>query len=663
MEIALPHVLVRICGPGVGPSLVAALGLHPVEVSEARDASEVNRIARGRPPVLVVITDPPDPRAAILETWNQFHQTPILIVGPPATAVESLEPPLAIADAAAGKGWVDSVPGDLDLADICWQVMEAVSRAARLESVVEHPIGPVLLEVDDDGRLISDPAAVEGLLVDGRRLAPGESLLNLVDPADRNGFAESLRPMRPGEVRFGPLRLLDGHGGSHAVSAGTRQLEAGRHAVLMQPLISGGPIVGRHINDRDPITGLLTRWAMSRRLESLTQFDAAGSRPVVVVLKLDNFMAISEYIGHDATDAVLVRVAAALSGALTHPAFCSRVMGDTFLACLPEAGVDEAVRSTEQVIAGINAIDVPGFSAGFQLQASAGVAAVSRHDYDFAVQLADAAVATARAAGGNRAIVAGVASATSVAGDLAAAMEMGSWEVWLQPVVGQAGGHPVFHEALARFQNGHGHVIPRPEFFLAGRAQGLLEQFDLAMLQRVLQILAAHPDEKFSVNVSFETFMSEAFPASFLGPLQAAPDGCRRIILEIAPRCLAMPAAGVRSRLDALAAAGVAVAVDDFGSGLCRLRQLTQHPLAIVKLDALVTSYIDDDPLQRDFVRTVVSICRARGIATVAEYTRSQEQMTRLVDDGVDWFQGELVGMPAPAAEVFASASVGAATA
>jgi hypothetical protein len=92
-----------------------------------------------------------------------------------------------------------------------------------------------------------------------------------------------------------------------------------------------------------------------------------------------------------------------------------------------------------------------------------------------------------------------------------------------------------------------------------------------------------------------------------------------------------------------------AVALDDCGSGLCRLNTLTQFPLAIVKLDELVTGHVDDDPLQREFVRAVVA-SGARGITTVAEYTRSPEQLQRLVEDGVDLFQGERFGMPVPAA-------------
>ncbi|MFM8985542.1 MAG: EAL domain-containing protein [Planctomycetia bacterium] len=245
--------------------------------------------------------------------------------------------------------------------------------------------------------------------------------------------------------------------------------------------------------------------------------------------------------------------------------------------------------------------------------------------------------------------------------ELTAIMDLGSWEVWLQPVARHPDGHAAYHEALARFNAGHRRLASRADFLIAGRAEGLLERFDRMMLQRVLEMLESHPDARLAVNVSHETFVKTSFPASFLDLIRRVPDGCRRIVLEIASRCMAAPNDMVRPRLESLAAAGVAVAIDDFGSGISRLRYLTQWPLAFVKLDEVVTRYIDDDPLQRDFVRTVVSLCRARGITTVAEYTRSEEQLARLVEDGVDLFQGELFGMPRPAADVLAPPAVAAA--
>lgn len=652
MELALPHVVVRICGPGVGVDVVSALSTHPVEVSEARDLPELHRVSSGRPAVLVVIVDPPDTRVALAETWGDFPGVPVLVVS------DSAEP-VAHGEAALQRS-VEVVRSGQSLPNICWDVMHAISQAAGRPDLAEHPLGPCSIDVDERGVVTSEIPFGNGLLFSGRPPHAGACILSVVDPLDRDTLAHILGRLAGGDAEFCALRLLNDRGIRHTVAVGGRSIGPGRVRLLVQPLISGGPIVGRHINNRDPITGLLTRWAMSRALETHEKVGTTGNRAFLLLLKLTDFAAISSYIGHRRTDAVLNRVASALNTIFPHPAINSRLMGDVFLTLVPEGDADSCLRSTEQLLQEVRAIEVAGFAPGFNVRGSIGMAVVTGADHDLAFRLAEAAAVEAQAAGGDRTVVAGAANFTRAqTGELNACMDRGAWEVWLQPVAGRDGGGPVFHETLARFDVGQRRVASRADFFTAGRAEGLLERFDRMMLQRALEILGAHPDAKLSVNVSYESFVASSFPAGFLQLIGEIPHGPGRIILEIAPRCMAAPPELVRRRLQALAEAGVAVALDDFGSGICRLQYLTQVPLAFVKLDELVTGYVDDDPLQREFVRTVVSLCRARGITTVAEYTRSPEQLSRLVEDGVDLFQGELFGMPRPAPDVLANPGSG----
>lgn len=654
MEIVLPHVVVRVCGPDVGTDLIAALSVHPVEVSEAHDKWEMSRVAGGRPALLVVVVDPPDARAAVAETAVDFPGAPMLIVS------DSAEP-FAAGDGAPG-GFVDTIRSGQPMPDICWHVLEAVSRAARLPGIAEHPLGPDLIEVDQEGIVITGAEAPGGVIVGGFRLRRGDSLLSLIEPLDRTTIARTLDRAHVGEAQFCTVRLLGEHGRRHTVAMAVRSVIPGRVAVLIQPLICGGPIGGRHVSNRDPITGLLNRWTLSRALEASDTHRSPAGTAAVILATLDEFTSIGSYIGHHHTDVVLLSVASAMARIFPYPALTSRLMGDTFLAYTSDTENDEPLRRAEQLLRLMGDIQVPGFTPQFTLRASIGVAYVTDGDHDLAMRLAEAAAGEARAAGGNRVVVAGSAQFTGTqARELTASMDLGSWEVWLQPVARDPHGRADFYEALARFSAGNRQMASRADLFIAGRAKGLLERFDRMMLQRALETLESHPDVRLSVNVTYETFISKQFPESFLALIQRVPDGCRRIILEIASRCMAAPEELVRPRLESLAAAGVAVALDDFGSGICRLHYLTQLPLAIVKLDQLVTGYIDDDPLQREFVRTVVSLCRARGITTVAEYTRNAEQLARLVDDGVDLFQGEFFGMPRPAAEVLAPRAVEAA--
>jgi diguanylate cyclase (GGDEF)-like protein len=652
VEIALPHVVVRVCGAGIGPDLVAALTVHPVEVTEARDTPEMHRVSAGRRAILVVVVDPPAPHRVVSETWADFPGVPILLVS------DSAEP--FAADGAVAGGVLTAIRSGQPMPDICWHVLEAVSRAARLPGITEHPLGPDLIEVDQRGIVIAGESSAGGAFSGGFHIRPGDSLLSLIEPLDQPVIARMLERAHASEPQFSTVRLLGGHGHGHGhtVAIAVRSANPGRVAVLVQPLIFGGPIVGRHVNDRDPITGLLNRWAVSRALEELEKKEPPVGQAAVILVMLDGFSDIGSYIGHRQTDVVLLSVASVMSQVFPYPALTSRLMGDSFLAYVTNADNDELLRRAERMLGLLGKIEVPGFEPRFTLRASVGVAVVTDGDHDLTLRLAEAAVGEARMAGGNRVVVAGSAQFTGAqTRELTTSMDLGSWEVWLQPVVSDRDGRAEFHEALARFSTGSRHMASRADLFMAGRADGLLERFDRMMLQRAVEMLAAHPEARLSVNVSFETFVSKSFPGSFLEIIRRVPGGARRIILEIASRCMAVPDAVVRPRLESLAAAGIAVALDDFGSGICRLRYLTQWPLAMVKLDQLVTGYVDDDPLQREFVRTVVSLCRARGITTVAEYTRRPDQLARLVEDGVDLFQGELFGMPRPAAEALAAAA------
>ncbi|MFM8635691.1 MAG: EAL domain-containing protein [Planctomycetia bacterium] len=642
MELALPHVVVRVCGPGAGVDLVAALTVHPIEVTETRDRLEMHRVSGGRPAILVVVVDPPDARAAVSETWADFPGVPILVV--------SDQPHPYVPSETGRTGWVDTVPSDQPIQDICWLVLEAVSRAAHRPGITERPLGPHRIEIDGRGNVLSVSLTPDVAIATLCRMRAGDSLVPLVEPLERDVITAAIERAEAGATQFMTTRLLDDSGGRHIVSLGLRRGGDGRIAVLIQPIVCGGTIVGRGVYARDRVRGLRTRWAVSRALDAGGREGPSLAEPAVILLTLADFDAIGHYLEHRQIDVVLLGVAAALNHVFPYPSLTSRLMGDTFLAYMPQAEPAETRHRAEQLLEALAAIEVPGFLPRFGLRGAIGVARVTDGDHDLALRLAEAAAAEAHAAGGQRFVVAGDPQfSPAQTRMLTTSMDLGSWEMWLQPVVRHGHEQAEYHEALARF-DGQKAWASRADLFLAGQAQGLLERFDRMMLQRALEMLESHADARLSVNISFETFTSKAFPGSVLELIRRVHNGCGRIILEIAPRCLAAPEELVRPRLESLAEAGVAVALDDFGSGLCRLRHLTQLPLSIVKLDQLVTGYVDDDPLQRDFVRTVVSLCRARGITTVAEYTRSAEQLARLVADGVDLFQGEFFGMPRPAA-------------
>jgi EAL domain-containing protein (putative c-di-GMP-specific phosphodiesterase class I)/GGDEF domain-containing protein len=644
MELALPHVVVWTRGPGLGADLVAALAAHPVEVSEVRGLVEARRAAAGRQPMLVVLVCPQDRAARVAEVEAQFPGKPILLVSDSPGQWAPAQPSAAAS--------IRELPASQPVEELCWHVAEALSRTAYTLETPERRLGPMLIEIDAQGVVgtARDLSAI--WFFPGPYPRPGASILPLLQAEDRRLFARKLEQAAQGILSFFPVRVLD-HGGSpHPMHAGLRTTGTGTVSLILQPLIDCAPIVGRRRGTRDPLTGLIDRWELWRQMQ---QGSATDGSSAVVFARLDAFETIAASMDFPQVDEVFDRVASALTQLFPWPAAPSRLTGGAFLVLVRNLSTQRIRALASRLIPMVNRIggarnpDDPRFGM------SIGIARVTDGDHDLAVRLAETAVCEAHAAGGNRAVVAGRETLIrSRVGDLAANMDLEDWEVWLQPVIRGADGRPEFHEALARFGAEASPRISRPDFFTTGRLEGLLERFDRLVMLRSLELLTAHPRLRLSVNVTRETFELESFPEHFLGLLRDANVDAGRVILEISPACLTMPSSMVRRRLRHLHVAGIAVALDDFGSGVCVLRQLTDFPLSIVKLDGLVTSYVGDDPLQRNFVRMVVNLCRARGIQTVAEYTRTREQMERLVEDGVDLFQGELLGMPQPVTDALA---------
>ena len=642
MELALPHVVVWTTGPGLGADLVASLAAHPIEVSEIRGLVEAERAATSRPPLLVVLVSPQDVRGRIAASAKTFPGVPILLI-------TNSPVPLAPADKPVGVV-VEEQSTDQPISEICWQVAEVLSRSVRSTQTPERRLGPMRIELDREG-IVGPTFDLRGIwFFPGPCPLPGESFLKLLQPEDRGLFTRYLELATQGALSFFPVRVLDRTGAAHPMHAGLRFAGAGRVDLILQPLIDCAPIVGYRRGTRDPLTGLIDRWELWRQME---QRGAAAGPACVLFAKLDAFESITTTMHFQQVDEVFDRVASAITRVFPWPAQPSRLTGGAFLCLITDTAAERLRSRAMRLIQLVNRIGGEGVFNELRFGMSIGIADVIDGDHDLAVRLAETAVREAHVAGGNRVIIAGADTLLHFrVGDLQSNMDLDSWELWLQPVVRGTDGKPEFHEALARFGTAPHPKITRPDFFAAGQLAGLLERFDRMVMLRSLELLTAHSQLRLSVNVTRETFISESFPEAAIGMVRDSQIDPSRIIIEISPVCLTLPVELVWPRLKRLEDADIAVALDDFGSGVCSLRHLTDFPIAMVKLDELVTSYVADDPLQRNFVRMVVNLCRARGIRTVAEWTRTIEQMQRLAEDGIDLFQGELLGMPVPPTEV-----------
>lgn len=131
-----------------------------------------------------------------------------------------------------------------------------------------------------------------------------------------------------------------------------------------------------------------------------------------------------------------------------------------------------------------------------------------------------------------------------------------------------------------------------------------------------------------------------------------------RIIFEITEGEQIDDRPHLQSIVDYYQKTGFLTAIDDFGAGYSGLNLLADMQTDLVKLDMALVRNIDEDRNRQIITGGILQVCRDLGIDVIAEGVETPGELRKLVDLGVDLFQGFHFARPAfeSVAEVPASA-------
>jgi EAL domain-containing protein (putative c-di-GMP-specific phosphodiesterase class I) len=120
------------------------------------------------------------------------------------------------------------------------------------------------------------------------------------------------------------------------------------------------------------------------------------------------------------------------------------------------------------------------------------------------------------------------------------------------------------------------------------------------------------------------------------------------LVLEITENVFVDNDDRVSSTMNDLAALGVVVAIDDFGSGYSSLGYLSKPSIAMLKIDRSFVQAIDKGPEEGAVAQAIIRLGRALDLEIVAEGIETPEQLTELQRLQCPLGQGFLLGRPAP---------------
>ena len=243
--------------------------------------------------------------------------------------------------------------------------------------------------------------------------------------------------------------------------------------------------------------------------------------------------------------------------------------------------------------------------------------------------------------------------------DLVAAMRdalrAGQFLLHYQPEVDLASGEVVAMEALLRWQHPERGLLWPADFLPAAEASGFIVELGdwvvgqvihEAMLWQRLPSARRAGGKQLWLNVSAGQLAADGFVAHVTKAF--AKSGLPPGILgfEVRETALGSDLAAVVGVLGELKAAGIAIALDDFGTWYSALSHLDELPLDAVKLDQRFVRGVGLDLEDDAIVASVIRLAHAHGLQVVAEGVETWSEGARLCELGCDRAHGYLFSGP-----------------
>lgn len=426
-----------------------------------------------------------------------------------------------------------------------------------------------------------------------------------------------------------------------------------------------------HLAHYDPLTDLPNRLLVQSRLDhALDSAQRNGDHLAVMFIDLDRFKDVNDSLGHPVGDELLVAIAHRMRTRLRESDTLARLGGDEFLVVLEDIQRPEDAAEVAQAL--VRMQDAPiclpsghevyvGVSIGISLFPNDGASTTEL------IRQADAAMYQAKGQGRNtfRFYTAALTEAAdqrlAMEGRLRRALVAGEFVVHYQPQFRAATGDLVGCEALVRWQEPNGALVPPAQFIPLAEDTGLIVPLGLWVLETACAQAqawreAGMSDLVMAVNLSGRQLQQRDLVWRVAAVLERTGLPADRLTLELTESMIMDRGEEAVALLHALKGLGVGLSIDDFGTGYSSLAYLNRFPIDEMKIDRSFVHDTPDDAGDAEIVATIVAMARNLNLRVVAEGVETQPQLDFLVSLGCDVCQGYLVspGLPAEAFAEFA---------
>jgi diguanylate cyclase (GGDEF)-like protein len=401
------------------------------------------------------------------------------------------------------------------------------------------------------------------------------------------------------------------------------------------------------------------------RLEmAIHQVQRNGGQLAVLMLDLDHFKRVNDSLGHQIGDRLLLSVAKRLQDSVRQGDTVARLGGDEFVMLLTDVGSRGEVEAIIDKIG--RAIGMPIQIESHELLIATSIGGcLYPGDGDDPVTLlkhADTAMYHAKAAGRSnfqwftQAMLEQTEEKLALGAALRRAIDGGDLAIHYQPEISLKNGRVVGMEALVRWDRGRLGMVAPERFIPIAEESGLILQIGEWVLRSACEdcVLIRRQTGrplKLAVNVSPRQFQQKDWPLIVRRALDDSGLPADSLELEITEGMLMQNPEDSVDMLRALRKLGVAVVVDDFGTGFSSLSYLTRFPIDKLKIDRSFVSDLTTDAADAAIICAILAMASSLSIRVVAEGVETEQQQRYLQERGCDEAQGFCYSRAVPAGD------------
>jgi len=411
----------------------------------------------------------------------------------------------------------------------------------------------------------------------------------------------------------------------------------------------------------DPLTGLANRVHFREQLgHALERCERTRSRVGVLFLDLDHFKEVNDSLGHDAGDLLLKEVADRLKSCVRSFEMVARHGGDEFVVLLENlSGADDATAVARRILASL-ARPIGLGPAERPVRTSIGVALSEPKDtIDSLTEKADRAMYRAKQAGRGTFAVYVSNSTTEELGrlrdDVGPGLDRLGFESRFEPRMNPDRNRVLAAKARLTWRHpAYGPLVGDAVWSHFERAQVLdaVVPWWLEHCARCVKRWDHDETMRIAIPVPDAYLVRPELVEqvdAVLRNVAIAPDRIELVLTEDLVRHDRRSASV--SRVEALKALGVRIAMDGFG-GRCGLEDLARLPVDTIELHPVLTRDITSSSRRRALLKAVVDMAGQLDIETVVKEVDTLEEEDALTAIGCTALSGTVVA-PALPSEAF----------